>query len=271
METSWDRNLGSALVELAPVTNARNWASRLVARLFIEFISRWVRKALFTTELGCCLLNPLPGPENVMVGSSGAICRAVSPLLPLACGINWAWLWCLWQTRWTTRNNLLFTQVTALLTAMLGLLGNDPLARLSTLWVVHRAIGILALLRASTPLTPSAFAIDGTINQKARVGVFCTILVWAFLSAMLCWCGDLVHFCCRAIAAPSGACTRFFPIPHTINWAWPFATWLGLLSTIRSLTAFTATHLLLRDRKGLCLQATTTTDFFCFPIAAIHL
>ena len=128
------------------MTNARNWASKLLTCLFSRLVSRWVRKALFATMLSCFDLDPLAGPENVMVGTIGAVGTALSPLLPRAFSIYWAGLWCLWHARWTTWNNLLFAQITALLTAKLGLLGDNPLTRLGTLWVVHRTIGILALL-----------------------------------------------------------------------------------------------------------------------------
>ena len=128
------------------MTNARNWASKLLTRLFNRLVSRWVRKALFATMLSCFDLDPLAGPENVMVGTIGAVGTALSPLLPRAFSVDWAGLWCLWHARWTTCNNLLFAQITALLTAKLGLLGDNPLTRLATLWVVHRTIGILALL-----------------------------------------------------------------------------------------------------------------------------
>ena len=147
MEASWNRKLCSALVILGPMTNARNWASSDIrALLFNRLISWWIRKALCATMLSCFDLDPLAGPENVVVRTSGAVGTALSPLLPRAFSIYWAGLWCLWHARWTTWNNLLFTQITALLTAKLGLLGDNPLTRLGTLWVVHRTIGILALL-----------------------------------------------------------------------------------------------------------------------------
>jgi hypothetical protein len=44
-----------------------------------------------------------------------------------------------------------------------------------------------------------------------------------------------------------------------------------LLGAIRRLAAFTTTHLVLGDGEGLCLCASTTADFFCFPITASHL
>lgn len=98
-----------------------------------------------------------------------------------------------------------------------------------------------------------------------------TVLVWALLSSMIRWSGDLVHFCCRAIAAPSRAFTRIFPIAHTINWARSFTTCIGQLGAIGRLAALTTTDLFLRDRERLGLYASTTADFLCFPIATIHL
>jgi hypothetical protein len=110
MEGSWNRKLCSAFIKLAPMTNARDgasWYSKgYFARLFVKFVCWWAVFALATTMLGGLDLNPVPGPENVVVPSIGAVLAALSPLGPLAHCINWARLRVLWQARFTASNHL---------------------------------------------------------------------------------------------------------------------------------------------------------------------
>jgi len=105
---------------------------------------------------------------------------------------------------------------------------------------------------------------------KARVVMFSTILVGALLSTKLCLHTDLVDFRCRAITTPRRTLARLFPITHTVNWTWLLTASLSLFSAIRGLTAFTTTHLLLGDRKGLGLCASSTANGLCFPIATFN-
>jgi hypothetical protein len=108
MEGSWNRKLSSAFLKLAPMTNARDGASWNFkwygTRLFIKFVCWWTVFALATAILGGLDLNPLPGPENVVFRSIGAVFAAFSPLGPLAHCINWARLRVLWQARFTASN-----------------------------------------------------------------------------------------------------------------------------------------------------------------------
>jgi len=129
MEASWNRKLSSAFVKLAPMTDARDGASwyhtGYVARLFIKFVCWWAVFALTTTMLGGLDLNPLPGPENVVLRTIGAVLTAFSPLGPLAHCINWARLWVLWQARFTARNHFRLALFTAFFTSVQGLLRDN--------------------------------------------------------------------------------------------------------------------------------------------------
>jgi len=112
------------------MTNARNCATWHVARLFIKFVGWWIVFALATTMLGRLDLDPLSGPEDVVIRSSGAVSTAFSPLRPFADCRNWAGLWYLWQARWTTGDNLFTAPITAFLATMLCLLGDNENASL---------------------------------------------------------------------------------------------------------------------------------------------
>jgi len=130
------------------MTNAGNLASRRPEYahtfLFGQFICWRAVLAFFTTILGCLNLDPLPGPENVVVVTCGAICAALSPFSPGTFSIFRARLWWLWQARWATRNDLLLVAFRAFLAAMFSLHGDNERPTLGALGVVHARV-----LRAS--------------------------------------------------------------------------------------------------------------------------
>jgi len=73
---SWRGQLRSAGVELAPMTNARNWASWYVTLLFVRFVSWWIVDAAIGTALGTHGCLPRPGPENIVIITGPAFCTA---------------------------------------------------------------------------------------------------------------------------------------------------------------------------------------------------
>jgi hypothetical protein len=68
MESSWNRQLCSARLKLAPFANAGNWAPwHIRTFLFFRFVSWRIIEAIVSTALGKLVLDPLPGPENILV------------------------------------------------------------------------------------------------------------------------------------------------------------------------------------------------------------
>jgi hypothetical protein len=123
------------------MTFAGNGATGLVTGLFSKLVCWWVVLALLTTILGCLDLNPLPGPENVVVGAAlVAVCAAFSPFFPGALSIFWAWVT-------AAGHSLALVNLTALHTTKLGLLGDNPMPGLGAFWMVLSR-SVLALLRA---------------------------------------------------------------------------------------------------------------------------
>jgi len=127
-----------------------------------------------------------------VVRAIGAVLTAFSPIFPLALSINWARVA-------TTRYSLALIDFTALLPTKLGLHRDNPMTCLGAFWIIL-IWRILTLLCASFPLTPLAFAINGTLLQFARVVMLCTILVWALLPTVCGWNSDPVELCCDAFA-----------------------------------------------------------------------
>lgn len=77
MVASWRGQRRIAGVELAPMSNARFWATWYVTFLFVRLIGWRIVNAAIGTALGFHVCDPLPGPENIVVITGLAFCTAL--------------------------------------------------------------------------------------------------------------------------------------------------------------------------------------------------
>jgi len=149
--------------------------------------------ALCATILGDLDLDPLPFPEDIVVGSSGAVSTALAPFSPFAYCRNWAWFWLLWQGRWATRDNLYLAPFSAILAAIRRKLGHIKVASHGPEWAWTCVVSVLTLARTWAPRTPLSLAMIGALLQLARLFLCGAVRPIAHLPTK---CGGDIHNKC---------------------------------------------------------------------------